>query len=100
MKKFTMRDENFNCENCGNEVKKLNYTARDHCPYCLFSKHLDILPGDRENKCHGLLRPVGVEKYKDKYKILYICDRCGDSHRNISANDDDFSKIIELSVQK
>ena len=42
MKKFNMIDEDFICENCGNKVKKLGYTARDHCPYCLYSKHLEI----------------------------------------------------------
>ena len=49
MKKFTMKDEKFICENCGKEVLPLGYTARDHCNYCLYSKHLDIFPGDREN---------------------------------------------------
>ena len=64
MKKFTMRDENFICENCGMEVTKLNYTARDHCPYCLYSKHVDINPGDRMNACKGLLKPVGIPEFR------------------------------------
>ena len=51
MKKFKMIDEKFICENCGYEVDKLNYTARDHCPNCLWSKHVDINPGDRLNDC-------------------------------------------------
>ena len=71
MKKFNMLDEQFICENCGKKVEKLNYTARDHCPYCLFSKHVDILPGDRKNQCHGLLEPIDVEKHKHTYKITY-----------------------------
>ena len=54
MKQFTMRDESFTCENCHKEVKPLGYTARDHCPYCLYSKHVDINPGDRQNTCKGL----------------------------------------------
>ena len=74
MKQFTMRDENFICENCHKEVKKLGYTARDHCPYCLYSKHVDINPGDRQNSCQGLLKPIGIEKFKDTYKILYKCN--------------------------
>ena len=100
MKKFTMRDENFNCENCGYDVKKLNYTARDHCPNCLYSKHVDILPGDRQNTCHGLLKPVGIEKYKQTYKIIYKCIKCGELHKNIVANDDNSDLIIDLSIQK
>ncbi len=100
MKNFTMKDENFICEHCGLEVKKLNYTARDHCPHCLYSKHLDIMPGDRANNCHGLLVPVGIEKFKNSYKILYKCDKCGNSHKNIMAEDDNMNLIIKLSVVK
>ena len=98
MKSFIMKDEEFTCINCGKPVNKLNYTARDHCPYCLTSIHVDINPGDRLNTCHGLLVPVGVEKFKDSYKIIYKCENCGISHKNIMARDDDINKIIELSV--
>jgi len=100
MKKFKMRDENFICEHCGKEVYKLNYTARDHCPYCLHSKHVDIYPGDRLNNCLGLLKPIGIEKFKDSYKIIYKCSKCNELHKNIIANDDNMDLIIELSIQK
>ncbi len=95
-----MIDENFICENCDYTVEKLNYTARDHCPRCLYSKHVDILPGDRSNTCLGLLEPVGIEKFKDTYKIIYRCQKCGESHKNIIAKDDNMDLIIKLSVQK
>lgn len=97
MKQFTMRDESFTCENCHKEVSPLGYTARDHCPYCLYSKHVDINPGDRQNPCKGLLKPTGIEKYKDTYKILYKCEKCHKGHKNIIATDDDMEKIIEIS---
>lgn len=100
MKKFTMKDESFICENCGYPVKKLNYTARDHCPTCLYSKHVDVFPGDRQNDCQGLLKPIGIEKFKDTYKILYQCENCGQSHKNIMANDDNMDLIIKLSIQQ
>ena len=94
-----MIDEEFNCEKCGMKVTKLNYTARDHCPFCLYSKHVDVNPGDRKNECKGMLRPIGIEKYKDTYKILYKCEKCNQYHKNIIANDDDLNKIIEISIQ-
>ena len=100
MKKFNMIDENFICENCGREVKTLEYSARDHCPYCLYSKHLDINPGDRLNTCHGLLKPIGIEKFRDTYKIIYKCEKCNELHKNIMANDDNMDLIINLSVKK
>lgn len=92
-----MREEEFICENCKNNVTKLNYTARDHCPYCLYSKHVDINPGDRQNTCHGLLKPISIEKFKNTYKIIYKCEKCNQIHKNIMATDDDYNIIIELS---
>lgn len=100
MKLFSKNDNFFICENCGNEVTPLNYTSRDHCPYCLYSKHVDINPGDRLNTCKGLLEPIGIEKFKDTYKIIYKCNKCKTLHKNIMANDDDMNKIIELSIEK
>lgn len=97
MKLFHKLDETFICENCHKHVEKLNYTARDHCPFCLYSKHVDINPGDRANDCMGLLKPIGIEKFKDTFKILYICEKCHQKHKNIVAKDDDMNLIIELS---
>ena len=98
MKRFNMIDENFICEVCGKEVSKLNYTARDHCPFCLCSKHVDINPGDRLETCHGVLKAIGIEKFKDTYKIIYKCNKCGSIRKNIMANDDNMDEIIRLSV--
>lgn len=100
MKKFNMIDEEFICEHCEKHVQKLNYSARDHCPYCLFSKHVDINPGDRSNNCQGLLEPIDIEKFKNTYKIIYKCQKCGETHKNIIADDDDMEKIIEITTKK
>lgn len=97
MKRFNMIDESFVCENCGNFVNPLNYSARDHCPFCLYSKHVDIMPGDRANNCCGLLEPIKIEKFKNTYKIIYKCQKCHQEHKNIMATDDDINAIIELS---
>ena len=95
-----MIDEEFTCEFCGKKIEKLKHTARDHCNYCLYSKHVDINPGDRKNTCHGLLKPIGIEKFKNTYKIIYKCEKCNMIHKNIIASDDNYDLIIELSVQK
>lgn len=95
--KFTMIDEGFICEVCGMRVKELGYSARDHCPFCLCSKHVDVNPGDRLCECHGILVPISIELWKkDKYKICYRCKDCGMEKRNIAAIDDDFDKILEI----
>ena len=97
MKKFNMIDEGFICDNCKKVVTPLNYSARDHCNFCLYSKHVDIMPGDRANTCKGLLKPISIEKFKDTYKIIYKCEKCNQIHKNIMANDDNYDLIIELS---
>ena len=97
MKRFTECDDPFTCDNCLKNVNPLGYTSRDHCPYCLYSKHVDIMPGDRSNPCKGLLKPIGIEKFKDTFKIIYKCEKCNQTHKNIMAKDDDMDYIIELS---
>ncbi len=98
VKKFKMIDEGFICDVCGQMVRPLGYTARDHCPNCLSSKHVDINPGDRLCSCNGILKPIGIYKFKNIYKIKYKCLKCGMEKNNIMANDDNMEKVISLSV--
>jgi len=95
-----MRDEEFVCENCSKPVPKLSYSARDHCPFCLFSKHVDINPGDRLNTCLGSLEPIDIEKFKKTYKIIYKCKICNQIHKNIAASDDNINELILISIKK
>ncbi|MDR0978584.1 MAG: RNHCP domain-containing protein [Lachnospiraceae bacterium] len=97
-KKFSKNDDEFICENCGSKVEKLGYTSRNHCPKCLYSKHVDINPGDRAETCHGMLEPVGIEiNPKKGYIIVSKCKKCESVRKNKAADDDDIEKIIELS---
>lgn len=96
-KSFQMKDESFTCEVCGRHVTKLNYSARDHCPFCLCSKHVDINPGDRCETCHGILRPIAIEKFKtSQFKIIYRCEKCKKIRKNIIATDDNMDIIIDI----
>lgn len=100
-KRFTMIDEHFTCEVCGREVDPLIYTARDHCPFCLSSKHVDINPGDRACTCHGILMPIEIEKgKKDTLKIVYRCNKCGSVKKNKCANDDNYDLILKIMSTK
>ena len=91
-------DNSFVCVNCGKEVPKLEYTSRNHCPHCLHSLHVDIIPGDRKNTCRGVLKPIAVENNaKTGYVIVFKCEKCGQVSRNKSAEDDDFEKMLEIS---
>lgn len=96
---FTEIDEEFICEYCGNKVPKLKYSCRNHCNKCLYSKHVDINPGDRKEECKGLLKPIGVEiNSKKGYVIIYKCQQCGAIRKNKAAKDDNIDLIIKLSV--
>ena len=98
-RKFTEIDEGFICEHCGKKVEKLGYSSRNHCPYCLYSKHVDVNPGDRQEKCHGALKPVGVELNSKKgYVIIFKCEKCGAIRKNKAAKDDNMDLIIKLSA--
>lgn len=99
-KRFKMIDESFTCVVCGKSVNPLGYTARDHCPNCLSSIHVDINPGDRKNDCKGVLEPIDIEKFKDSYKIIYRCSKCGYLHKNKMADDDNFDVILEIMKNK
>ena len=100
MKKFFEIDEKFICENCGKEVPMLGYSCRNHCPYCLHSKHVDINPGDRSEVCHGLLEPIGLETNNNKgYVIIFKCKKCKAIRKNKVAKDDDMDEIIKLSAK-
>ena len=98
---FTKIDEEFICDNCNKKVSKLGYTCRNHCPYCLHSKHVDINPGDRSEECKGSLEPVGLEiDPKKGYVIIFKCKKCGAIRKNKAAEDDNKDLIIELSTKQ
>ena len=101
MPNFTEIDEEFICEHCGKKVPKLGYSSRNHCPRCLYSKHVDINPGDREESCHGMLEPIGIEiDSKKGYVIIFKCQKCGKLRKNKAAKDDNMDLIIDLSTKQ
>ena len=94
---FIKNDNEFICINCGKRIKKLKYTSRDHCNYCLFSLHVDVTPGDRENDCKGLLIPINVELNSKKGEVIvYKCQKCGAIIKNIVAKDDNRDEIYKI----
>ena len=103
-KRFQKNDSGFICRNCGKEVEPLGYTSRNHCPFCLCSLHVDILPGDRANPCGGILRPIRSEPDNRRgFIITHRCDRCGAEVRNRSAHEakvqpDDMNLLIRLTA--
>ena len=94
-RKFQRRVEDFVCEHCGAHVAGSGYT--NHCPACLWSKHVDVHPGDRAETCEGLMEPVRLEGTSSQYEIVHRCVRCGYEKKNITAPDDDSEALIAVA---
>jgi len=91
---FLPREEPFTCEHCNQAVSPLGKgTYRNHCPFCLYSKHVDELgPGDRASVCHGLMEPIAIDSDgKRGWLIVHRCQACGKQIRNKAAPDDDLT---------
>ena len=65
---FVMYNESFECEHCYKSVDvHPEGSARNHCPFCLSSKHVDdVNPGDRASECHGKMQPKDIDYRKNK----------------------------------
>jgi len=68
----------------------------DHCPKCLYSKHIDINPGDRQSQCGGLMKPIGFEIKHNQYIIKYQCLKCGYLHNVKMVDSDNLDMLIKL----
>ena len=93
-RRFQRRIEDFVCAQCGREVTGSGYT--NHCPHCLWSRHVDVLPGDRANSCEGMMEPVAVEERKGERRLVHRCTRCGEIRANRVAENDSFEAVLEV----
>ena len=96
-KLFQKRKEDFVCENCGIEVFGTGYT--NHCPECLWGKHVDINPGDRSADCGGRMTPIAVEAKDDGYILLHKCEKCGFERKNKVGKKDNFNQVLKIASQ-
>ena len=95
-------DEPFRCQTCGRLVtpQGAGTRHRNHCPYCLCSKHLDAEPGDRAADCGGTMEPIAVWVRKDgEWAIIHRCKICGALSSNRIAADDNPLKLMSLAVK-
>jgi Zn finger protein HypA/HybF involved in hydrogenase expression len=95
MKRFTKNKENFTCAHCGADVLGNGYT--NHCPKCLWSRHVDNNPGDRQSNCGGMMRPISVESRGGEFIITHKCEKCGKVIKQKTSENDDMDTIISIS---
>jgi DNA-directed RNA polymerase subunit RPC12/RpoP len=101
-KRFAKNDSGFTCLRCGLRVEPLGRTSRNHCPRCLYSLHVDVMPGDRASDCRGLMEPIAVVPDSKGYRIKHRCTSCGHTRMNRAAlsgtQPDDMASIIDVSA--
>jgi hypothetical protein len=71
---------------------------RNHCPFCLYSRHVDATrPGDRASACGALMAPVGAfQRPNGEHVIVHRCLGCGFERHNRIAADDNFDGVLAL----
>jgi hypothetical protein len=104
-------EDGFACRHCGVFVSSAAGLAgvlnRNHCPYCLWSRHLDLYqPGDRLCACKSSMRPVGLSHKKTQKKyasprlgelmLVHVCTGCGGLSINRLAADDDAEAVLQV----
>jgi len=104
----------FTCKHCSYFVITQSQISgvvnRNHCPYCLHSRHVDLyVPGDRLCACKALMKPVGLtlKRSRDKYAydnngelmLVHRCNNCGDLSINRIAADDDPDMILAILLR-
>lgn len=108
---FFSKAINFECLNCGKGISTdslIGTLNRNHCPFCLYSKHVDQnIPGDRKSKCQAGMEPVGLTfKHEgfDKYgrekqgeiMLIHLCPKDQKISINRIAGDDDPEIILKI----
>ena len=100
----------FRCAHCGHIVSSTHWLSgvnnRNHCPYCLWSLHLDLYAaGDRLSACKALMRPLALttKRSRNKYSpgrgelmLVHLCTDCGNVSINRVAADDDEQTLLEV----
>lgn len=94
---FKRQKEDFVCQKCGTSVSGSGFT--NHCPECLWSKHVDVHPGDRAAACGGMMEPAQVEVKGREYSIVHICTVCGLQRRNKAAKEDNFHMLVQIAAE-
>ncbi len=92
----------FECAHCGREVsaEALGTKHRNHCPWCLWSVHLDDRPGDRAAYCGGEMEPVAVEVRRDgEWALIHRCRACGALSANRIAGEDSALLLVSLALR-
>src|SRR5215211_9138820 len=101
----------FKCAHCCGVVSSAHLLSgvnnRNHCPYCLWSCHLDLYAaGDRLCACKAPMKPIGLTMKlgRNKYQrdargelmLIHQCTDCKTLSINRIAADDDSGTVMAV----
>ncbi|HUE99584.1 MAG TPA: RNHCP domain-containing protein [Anaerolineales bacterium] len=101
----------FKCAHCHVIVSSAHLLSgvnnRNHCPYCLWSCHLDLFAaGDRLSACKAPMKPIGLtmKMGRNKYQrdsrgelmLIHQCTECRTLSINRIAADDDSGTLMAV----
>jgi hypothetical protein len=101
----------FKCAHCHVIVSSAHLISgvnnRNHCPYCLWSCHLDLYAaGDRLSACKASMKPIGLtmkmgrNKYQPESRgelmLVHQCMECKALSINRIAADDDSETVLAV----
>ncbi len=92
----------FRCRHCSLDVPTSapGTAHRNHCPSCLWSRHVDDSPGDRAADCGAAMEPVAVSTRHDgEWTLVHRCRSCSTLDLNRIAGDDNPLTLLQLAVQ-
>jgi hypothetical protein len=92
----------FRCVHCRLDVSTSapGTAHRNHCPNCLWSRHLDVDPGDRASDCQSSMEPIAITVRKDgEWVLIHRCNGCGTLASNRIAGDDNPLLLVRIAVK-
>ena len=97
-----MDASSFRCLHCRQTIgaEAFGTAHRNHCPNCLWSRHLDMAPGDRRSDCQARMEPVAVAvRPRGEWALIHRCLGCGDLRENRVAGDDNILVLMAIAAR-
>ena len=98
----------FKCAHCKRWVvinPFIGTANRNHCNYCLWSKHVDVKKGDRREDCYGGMEPVGLTFKHEGFgrqgelMLIHQCAECHHLSINRIAADDGNEEVLLVFIR-
>ena len=100
------KPDGFVCINCRAHVGAASFGTknRNHCPRCLWSRHVDDSIGDRRSACRAPMEPIAVAvrtgaSHSAEWCLVHRCTMCAQLRLNRIAGDDAERSLLALALR-